>query len=59
MSTSFRIDAETAASMRFNEKLRVLIAFCERNGISFKDLVREMIANGKMSRDSLLATFAK
>lgn len=53
------VDLKTATAIRINEKLRALIAFCERNGISFKDVVRESIAKGIIPKNSMFSAFAR
>lgn len=53
------VDLETAAAIRLNEKLHALMDFCKRNGISFRDVVRESIAKGIIRHDSPFAVFAK
>lgn len=53
------VDLESAAAMRINEKLRALMDFCKRNGISFRDVVRESIAKGIIEPNSPFAVFAK
>ena len=59
MSPFMDVDLESVAAMCINEKLRALMDFCKRNGISFRDVVRESIAKGIIKPNSPFAVFAK
>lgn len=56
---SVGIGIDSVRAMMFNDKLRALIAFCEENGISFRDVVRESLDSGIITHNSPLAVFAK